>query len=151
MFLLSSLLSSVKVSFFSLFSLTLLFLGSYCLSEVFFSKMAFVSAAVSPVGCSSSSTFSPKPGDLVLARWVEDGVFYRAMFLRVVDSKYSLLNFLDYGTGLSRSDDLCEGLACLPTNCLVDQYLQREFAYALRMQRRLESAARVENLLDSSP
>ena len=108
------------------------------------------SKETSPRGSSSLLPYSPKPGDLVLARWVEDGVFYRARLLRAEDSVYSLLDFIGYGTGLSRSDDLYEDLAYLPQDCLIDQYLHREEAYALRMKQRLESASRMEKRLKSS-
>ena len=111
--------------------------------------MASGADATSPGDHSRSSPYLPKPGELVLARWIEDGVYYRAMFLRTVDSVYSLLDFLDYGTGLSRSDDLCADLAYLPTDCLIDQYLQREEAYIIRMKNRLESAARMRSRLES--
>ena len=102
--------------------------------------MASNSGESSPATRPSLPSFHPKPGDLVLARWVEDGVYYRAMFLRNTDPVHSLLDFLEYGTGLSRSDDLCKDLADLPDSCLIDQYLQREAAYAARMKRRLASA-----------
>ena len=102
--------------------------------------MSSSSEASSPGDNLQLSSFRPKPGDLVMARWVQDGVYYRAMFLRNVDSVYSLMDFLDYGTGLSRSDDLCKDLEYLPSACLIDQYLQREVAYIARMKRRLASA-----------
>ena len=108
------------------------------------------SSETSPQDSSSLLPFSPKPGDIVLARWVGDGVFYRARLLRAEDSVYSLLDFIGYGTGFSRSDDLYADLAHLPHDCFLDQYLYREEAYALRMKQRLESAARMERELASS-
>ena len=102
--------------------------------------MASSSEESSPGDSPHLSSFHPKPGDLVLARWVEDGVYYRAMFLRNAGPVHSLLDFLEYGTGLSRTDDLCKDLADLPSTCLIDQYLQREAAYAARMRRRLAAA-----------
>ena len=108
-----------------------------------FSQLPSSSGGAPPGGSSHLSPYLPLPGDLVLARWVEDNVFYRARLLKVVDSVYSLLDFLDYGTGLSRSDDLYEDLAYLPRGCLIDQYLQRESAYVLRMKKRLESAQKL--------
>lgn len=144
------------VVLFSLFSSsTVLFPGGSILFPFYFSFscahfqfltvlsvciMASTSGDSSPATRPSLPSFHPKPGDLVLARWVEDGVYYRAMFLRNTDPVHSLLDFLEYGTGLSRSDDLCKDLADLPDSCLIDQYLQREAAYAARMKRRLASA-----------
>ena len=111
--------------------------------------MSSISEGTSSQGTPLLSSFHPKPGDVFLARWVDDGVYYRAMLLRPVDPIYSLMDFLGYGTGLSRSADFCKDLASLPTACLIDQYLQREVAYIARMRSRLGSAARMEERFNS--
>ena len=70
--------------------------------------------------------FLPKVGDVVIAKWIEDGVFYKAQILEFRDPEHCLLKFFRYGLGLSRYDELYESLSYLPCPCHIDQYLHQE-------------------------
>ena len=112
-----------------------------------FSKISFSSEVVVHDEGAPLSPFLPQCGDIVLARWTEDGCFYRARLLEFRDPVYCLLHFFNYGLGLSRYDELYEGLVYLPPGCLIDQFLQQEVARILKKRKKQAKASRQANAI----
>ena len=89
--------------------------------------------------------FIPLVGDQVIARWEEDGAFYRANIIEHLDDGRYKLDFVHYGPGTSKAEDIYLEVNDTPEGSMIDFYLQQELEGLrnMRMQVR-ESRERYE-------
>ena len=82
-----------------------------------------------------SAQLTPLVGDILIAMWELDGVFYRVKILEHMDDGRYLCNFLEYGEGIARAEDIYEEISDTPPGSLIDELLQREVDGITAMRR----------------
>ena len=74
----------------------------------------------------SDAKFIPLVGDQVIAKWEEDGTFYRANIIEHLDDGRYKLDFIHYGPGTSKAEDIYLEASDTPEGSMIDFYLQQE-------------------------
>ena len=82
----------------------------------------------------------PLMGDQVIAKWEEDGVFYRANITEHLDDGRYRLDFLHYGIGIARAEDIYLEIADTPEGSQIDYYLQQELEGIVNMRRQVRES-----------
>ena len=70
--------------------------------------------------------FIPLVGDQVIARWEDDSTFYRANIIEHLDDGRYMLDFIHYGPGTSKAEDIYLEVTDTPAGSMIDFYLQQE-------------------------
>ena len=73
-----------------------------------------------------SAKFIPLVGMQVIAKWEDDSTFYRANIIDHLDDGRYMLDFIHYGPGTSRAEDIYLEVEDTPEGSMVDFYIQKE-------------------------
>ena len=89
--------------------------------------------------------FIPLVGDNVIAMWEEDEVYYRAIIQEHMDDGRYRCDFIHYGMGIARAENIYLEIADTPRGSLIDEYLQKEVDGITEMRRQVaESVANMK-------
>ena len=77
----------------------------------------------------------PLVGDILIAKWELDGVFYRVRVMEHMDDGRYLCDFLEYGEGIARAEDMFLEIEDTPPGSLIDELLQKEVDGIKNMRR----------------
>ena len=77
----------------------------------------------------------PLVGDIMVAKWELDSVFYRVRVLEHMDDGRYLCDFLEYGEGIARAEDMFLEIEDTPPGSLIDELLQKEVDGIKNMRR----------------
>ena len=77
----------------------------------------------------------PLVGDIMVAKWELDGVFYRVRVMEHMDDGRYLCDFLEYGEGIARAEDMFLEIEDTPPGSLIDELLQKEVDGIKNMRR----------------
>ena len=70
--------------------------------------------------------FIPLVGMQVIAKWEDDNTFYRANIIDHLDDGRFMLDFIHYGPGTSKAEDVYLEVDDTPEGSMIDFYLQQE-------------------------
>ena len=84
--------------------------------------------------------FVPLVGMQVIAKWEEDNTFYRGNIIDHLDDGRYMLDFLNYGPGTSKAEDIYLEVADTPEGSMVDFYLQQEEEGLRRMRQQVRES-----------
>ena len=82
----------------------------------------------------------PLVGNQVIAMWEEDSVFYRANITEHLDDGRYKLEFIHYGTGTAKAENIYWDIADTPQGSMIDFYLQQELEGIDNMRRQVREA-----------
>ena len=77
----------------------------------------------------------PLVGDIMVAKWELDGVFYRVRVMEHMDDGRYLCDFLEYGEGIARVEDIVLEIEDIPLGSLISELLQKEIDGIKNMRR----------------
>ena len=82
----------------------------------------------------------PLVGDQVIAMWEEDSVFYRANITEHLDDGRYKLDFIHYGIGTAKAENIYWEIADTPEGSQIDYYLQQELEGIVNMRRQVRES-----------
>ena len=87
-----------------------------------------------------NAKFIPLVGMQVIAKWEDDSTFYRANIIDHLDDGRYMLDFINYGPGTSRAEDIYLEVEDTPAGSMIDFYLQQELEGLKKMRQQVRES-----------